>query len=159
MFAPAGTGPVLDEIVVGIDDCDHAAAALEFGFGEADVRGARLTALHVWTRPQAGQLDGYHDWILSVDPVNEGAAMLLSERVARWRDKYPGVLVTESTVHGHPGRVLAPASRGADLVVVGGRRSGLAPVPGLDPVSYAMLQNAQCPVAVIPGGAIRVSVT
>jgi nucleotide-binding universal stress UspA family protein len=152
VFAPAGTGPVLDEIVVGIDDCDHARAALEFGFGEADMRGARLAALHVWTRPQAAQLDGYHDWILSIDPVNEGAAALLSEQVAPWRDKYPDVIVTESTVHGHPGRVLALASRGAALVVVGGRGSRLAPVPGLDLVGYAMLHHAQCPIAFIPAG-------
>lgn len=153
VFAPVGASPVLDEIVVGIEDCDHATAALEFGFGEADVRGCRLTALHVWTRPQAGQLDGYHDWILSIDPVNEGAATLLSEQVAPWRDKYPGVIVTEDTVHGHPGRVLAMASRGADLIVVGGRRGELAPVPGLDPVHYAILHHTQCPIALIPGGA------
>ena len=152
VFAPVGTAPVLDEIVVGIEDCDHATAALEFGFGEADVRGARLTALHVWAQPQAGQLDGYHDWILSIDPVNAGAATLLSQQVAPWRDKYPGVIVTESTVHGHPGRVLALASRGADLVVVGGRRSELAPVPGADPISYAILHRTQCPIALIPGG-------
>jgi nucleotide-binding universal stress UspA family protein len=145
-----GTSSVLDEIVVGIDDCDHATAALEFGFGEADVRGARLTALHVWTHPQAEHLDGYHDWILSVGPVNQGAAMLLSEQVAPWRDRYPDVIVTESTVHGHPGRVLALASRGADLVVVGGRPSELASVSGVDPVSYATLRHAQCPVALIP---------
>jgi nucleotide-binding universal stress UspA family protein len=150
VFAPVGTSPVLDEIVVGIDDCDQATAALEFGFGEADVRGARLTALHVWTRRQAGQLDGYHDWILSVGPVNQGAATLLSEQVAPWRDKYPDVIVTESTVHGHAGRVLALASRGADLVVVGGRRSELAPIRGVDAVSYATLHHAQCPIALIP---------
>ena len=151
VFAPVGAGRVLEEIVVGIDDCDHATAALEFGFGEADVRGARLTALHAWTRPRAGQLDGYHDWILSIDPVNEGAATLLSDQVAPWRDKYPGVIVTESTVHGQPGRVMALASRGADLIVVGGRRSEPTPGPGLDPVS-CVLHHAQCPVALIPGG-------
>ena len=62
------------------------------------------------------------------------------------------MIVTESTVHGHPGRVLALASRGAALVVVGGRGSRLAPVPGLDLVGYAMLHHAQCPIAFIPAG-------
>ena len=151
VFALAGTGPVVGEIVVGIDDCDDAAAALGFGFGEADVRGARLTALHVWAQPQAGRLDGYHLWVLSVGPLNHGAAALLAEQVAPWRDKYPDVVVTESTVHGHPGRALALASRGADLVVVGGCRNGLASVPGLGQLGYAMLHHAQCPVALIPG--------
>ena len=150
VFAPAGTAPVVGEIVVGIDDCDEAAAALGFGFGEADVRGARLTALHVWAQSQAGRLDGYHDWVLSVGPVNQAAAALLAEQVAPWRDKYPGVTVTESTVHGHPGRTLALASRGADLVVVGGSRNGLASVPGLGQLGYAMLHHAQCPVALVP---------
>jgi nucleotide-binding universal stress UspA family protein len=151
VFAPVGTGPVVGEIVVGIDDCDEATAALGFGFGEADVRGARLTALHIWTQPQAGRLDAYHDWVLSVGPVNHEAAALLAEQVAPWRDKYPDVVVTESTVHGHPGRALAMASRAADLVVVGGCRNGLASVPGLGQLGYAMLHHAQCPVALIPG--------
>jgi nucleotide-binding universal stress UspA family protein len=151
VFAPVGTGPVVGEIVVGIDDCDEAAAALGFGFDEADVRGARLTALHVWAQPQTGRLDGYHDWVLSVGPVNQVAAALLAEQVAPWRDKYPGVTVTESTVHGHPGRALALASQGADMVVVGGCRNGLASAPGLGQLGYAMLHHAQCPVALIPG--------
>jgi len=29
---------------------------LEFGFGEADARNAKLTALHIWAHPQAGGL-------------------------------------------------------------------------------------------------------
>jgi hypothetical protein len=83
--------------------------------------------------------------VLSVGQLNEGAAALLSEQVAPWRDKNPEVSVTETTVHGHPGRVLALASRRADLVVVGGRRGEAELVPGLGPVSYAMRHHAYCP--------------
>ncbi|HTZ22917.1 MAG TPA: universal stress protein, partial [Streptosporangiaceae bacterium] len=139
------------EIVVGTDDSAEASAALEFSFGEADVRGARLNALYAWEHAETGRLDGYHGWVLSVDPVDKGAASLLSEQVASWRHKYPEVLVTESPVRGHAGRVLALASQSTDLIVVGGRR-GLASSMGLGPVTYAMLRHAQCPVAVIPGG-------
>jgi nucleotide-binding universal stress UspA family protein len=60
------------------------------------------------------------------------------------------VIVAESTVHGHPARTLALASRGADLIVVGGCRDGLASIPGLGRLGYAMLHHAQCPVALIP---------
>jgi nucleotide-binding universal stress UspA family protein len=150
VFTAAGSRPVLREIVVGTDDSDEATAALEFSFGEADLRGARLTALYAWEHPEAGRLDGYHDWVLSVGPVDKGAAYLLSEQVAPWRHKYPEVIVTESPVRGHAGRVLAFASQSTDLIVVGGRR-GLASSMGLGPVTNAMLHHAQCPVAVIPG--------
>jgi nucleotide-binding universal stress UspA family protein len=151
VVTPMESRPVLDEIVVSTDDGDLATAALEFGFGEADVRGARLTALHAWEDPRAGRLDGHPDWLLSVGPPNDGAAALLADQVTPWRDRYPGVSVNESTVHGHPGRVLALASRGADLVVVGGRHGDLAPEPGLARVSYEMLHHACCPVALVPG--------
>jgi nucleotide-binding universal stress UspA family protein len=153
VFTAAGSRPAVGEIVVGTDGSDGATAALEFSFGEADVRGARLTALYAWEHPEAGRLDGYHDWVLSVDPVDKGAAALLSGQVAPWRHKYPEVIVTESPVRGHAERVLALASQGTDLVVVGGRR-GPASSLGLGPVAYAMLRHAQCPVAVIPGGVV-----
>ena len=135
--------------MAGTGDSDEATAALEFGFGEADVRGARLTALYAWDHPEAGRLDGYRGWVLSVGPVDKRAAALLSERVAPWRQRYPEVIVTESPVRGHAGRVLAFASQSADLIVVGGRRDLASPL-GLGPVTFAMLRHAQCPVAVIP---------
>jgi len=153
VFTKAGSRPDVREIVVGADDSDEATAALEFSFGEADVRGARLTALYAWQHPEAGRLDGYHNWVLSVDPTNEDAAALLSEQVAPWRHKYPEVIVTESPVRGHAGRVLAFASQSTDLIVVGGRR-GLTSSMGLGPITYAMLRHAQCPVAVIPGSIV-----
>jgi nucleotide-binding universal stress UspA family protein len=151
VLTPMESRPVLDEIVVSTDDGDLATAALEFGFGEADVRGARLTALHAWEDPRADRLEGHRGWMLSVGPPNRGAAAVLAEQVSPWRARYPGVSVTESTVHGHPGRVLALASRGADLVVVGGRHGDLAPSPGLARVSLDMLHHACCPVALVPG--------
>ena len=153
VFTAAGSRPDVREIVVGADDSDEAMAALEFSFGEADARGARLTALYAWQHPEAGRLDGYHDWVLSVDPINGDAAALLSEQVAPWRDKYPEVIVTESPVRGHAGRVLAFASQSTDLIVVGGRRGPTSSM-GLGPTTYAMLRHAQCPVAVIPGSIV-----
>jgi len=153
VFTAAGSRPDVREIVVGTDDSDEASAALEFSFGEADVRGARLNALYAWQHAETGRLDGYHGWVLSVDPVNKSAAALLSEQVAPWRDKYPGVVVDESPVRGHAGRVLAFASQSTDLIVVGGRR-GLESSMGLGPVTYAMLRHAHCPVAIIPGGIV-----
>jgi nucleotide-binding universal stress UspA family protein len=153
VFTAAGSRPVVREIVTGTDDSGEATAALEFSFREADGRGARLTALYAWEHPETGRLDGYHDWVLSVGPVDEGAAALLSEQVAPWRHKYPDVTVTESPVRGHAGRALAFASRSTDLIVVGGRRDPASSL-GLGPITFAMLRHAQCPVAVIPGSIV-----
>ncbi len=152
VFTAAASRPVFGEIVVGTGGGGQA-AALEFGFGEADMRGVGLTALYAWAHPEAGRPDSYHDWMLSVGAHDKGAEALLSEQVAPWRHKYPDVIVTESTVHGHPGRVLALASGHADLVVVGSGLGQLAPVPGLGLVGYDMLQHGQCPVAIIPDDA------
>jgi hypothetical protein len=56
-------------------------------------------------------------------------------------------------MRGHPGRALTLASWSSDLIVVGGRRNQ-AQAKGLGPVTCAMLQHAQCPVAIIPGSAL-----
>jgi nucleotide-binding universal stress UspA family protein len=149
VFAAAGSRPVLDEIVVGADGSDDARAALEFGFGEADIRNARLTALHAWAHPGARWPENDGAWLLSVGEPNNDAVAMLREHLAPWRQNYPDVPVTESVVHGHPGRALTLASSSADLVVVGGHRDQWAQAPDPDPVGY-LLHHAHCPVVLVP---------
>jgi nucleotide-binding universal stress UspA family protein len=141
---------VFHEVVVGMDGSEDAAAMLQFGFGEACAREARLTALRIWANPRGDRIEGYHDWMMSVGPLNAAAAALLAKQVAPWQLAYPDVLVTESTVHGQPGRALVLASGHADLIVIGGSRVGPALI--LSPVAEALLHHAQCPVAIIPNG-------
>jgi len=148
VLVTADSSPAFDEIVVGTDGSDDPTPALEFGFGEADLRESRLTAMYIWANPQAAQFESYRDWMLSIGPVNPIATARLAEEVAPWRHKYPGVLVTETTVHGQPGRVLTLTSGHADLIVVDRDMPGQA--RGLGPVSVALLHHTQCPVAVIP---------
>ena len=152
VFVPAVSAPIFHEIVVGTDGSDDAAAALEFGFGEADTRHAKLTALHIWALPYIARIERYPNWMLSVGPANPVAATSLTAQVAPWRQKYPHVLVSESTVHGQPGRVLTAFSGHADLVVTvaGQVRLGLAPGPDSGSAEGALFHHAQCPVAVIP---------
>lgn len=149
VLVTADTTPAFDEIVVGTDGSDHAAAALEFGFGEAELRDARLTALCIWAHPHAAQLESSHDWMLSVGAANPNATARLAHEVAPMRRKHPGVLVTEDTVHGEPGRVLTFASGHADLIIVD-EWDGAASAPGLGSTACELLQHTHCPVAVIP---------
>jgi hypothetical protein len=110
---------------------------------------SQLTALYIWAHPHAAQLESNHDWMLSVGPANPNATAQLAHEVGPWRRKHPGVLVTEDTVHGEPGRVLTFASGHADLIVVD-ERDGAQSAPGPGSVACELLQHTHCPVAVIP---------
>jgi nucleotide-binding universal stress UspA family protein len=149
VLVTADTTPAFDEIVVGTEGSDHAAAVLEFGFGEAELSDARLSALYIWAHPHLAELESNHDWMLSVGPANPSATARLAQEVAPWRRKHPGVLVTEDTVHGEPARVLSFASGHADLIVVE-ERDEAGSARGLGSVASELLQHTHCPVAVIP---------
>ncbi|WP_406253789.1 universal stress protein [Streptomyces chartreusis] len=120
-----------------------AEAVLEFAFDAAARRATGLRIVHGWnamSSPPAGEGDG---------PAAEPEA-LLSETLRPWREKFPGVEVTEEAVIGRPGAHLADASRGASLVVLGCRRRNASVGPHIGPVTHEVLQRAFAPVAVVP---------
>jgi nucleotide-binding universal stress UspA family protein len=135
------------EIAVGIRDLTRP-GALEFAFGEARLRKARLRVVHAWQLflPQM-RLTGTERPGADAGAVTAEAAAWLTEMLAPWREKYPDVAVLEDALHAHPGRLLTSASARADLVVLGrndGQHRGAAPV------LHAVLSHAHGPVAVIP---------
>jgi nucleotide-binding universal stress UspA family protein len=129
--------PAHRSVLVGVELPGHDGAALPFAFTEAALRGAPLTAMHVWTgqpadRPGVGS--------------PEDAGRLLSDLVAAWSTGYADVAVRREVLRGPTaGRVLAGASQEAALVVVGGHRHGT--------VGHALIEQAGCPVALIDGPA------
>ena len=132
---------------IGVGDLDDCAASLAFAFEEAALRQASLLAIHAWHAPQAGISRAgtlYPPPALHVAAA--GAARKLALLLERWREKYPGVPVSQDVVHGHPGRALADLSARADLVVIG-RHPGL---PGPGSVRHAVLNHAHGPVAIVP---------
>jgi nucleotide-binding universal stress UspA family protein len=134
-------------VAIGVGDLDDCAASLAFAFEEAALRQASLLAIHAWPAPQAGSSRA---GILCPPPALHvaaaGAARELALLLERWREKYPGVPVSQDVVHGHPGRALAGLSARADLVVIG--RHPRLPGPGS--VRHAVLNHAHGPVAVVP---------
>jgi nucleotide-binding universal stress UspA family protein len=122
-------------------------AALTFAFEEAALRQASLVAIHAWNLPhteisRAGELfaepgrrEREQDATAALDALLDG-----------WRDKYPGVPVSQDVVHGHPGRILAGLSARADLVVLG--RHPAHHGPGT--VTHAVLNHAHGPIATVP---------
>lgn len=132
------------EIVVGYDGSADAEAALEFALRHAVAEGARVRVEYAQQAPVvAAQPAGY-------GPVPPGGLTgEISQRLAPWREKYPGVELVESLVVGHPVPALARASRRADLVVVGSRGLGGFASAVLGSVSHGVLHRAHCPVAVV----------
>ncbi|WP_433257590.1 universal stress protein [Streptosporangium sp. CA-135522] len=138
-------------IVVGVDGSEGAEAALAHAFEEAEIRGAVVHAVHAWQPP------------VLFTPAVEGGAMTeraIDERgeffrrvLTPWRERFPGVTVTESVVCGHPVGALCDASTEADMVVVGSRGHGLLASAVFGSVSHGVLHHSHCPVAVVrPGG-------
>jgi nucleotide-binding universal stress UspA family protein len=135
---------------VGVGDLEDCADALTFAFEQAALRRARLMAIHAWHAPQASITwagDPFPPPGLHAAAAN--AARQLTLLMDQWREKYPGVPVTEDVVYGHPGRALAGLSARADLVVIGrrARRPGLR---GPGSVRHAVLNHAHGPIAVVP---------
>jgi nucleotide-binding universal stress UspA family protein len=121
-------GPDAGRVVVGIDGSPESERALEFGFEEASLRGAGLTALHAYDRDEQRGL---------------------VELTSRWAEKHPEVDVRYHGVHAGPAEALADRSAAAELLVVGSRgRGGFAGLL-LGSVSQAAIHHAACPVAIV----------
>jgi len=123
---------------IGVGDPDDCAGSLAFAFEEARLRKASLAAVHAWSGPglQAGAAE---------------AARTLAGLLGQWREKYPGVRVSQEVMPGHPGRALVGLSARADLTVMG-RRAGHPGPQGPGTVRHAVLEHAHGPVVIVPSG-------
>ncbi|WP_406176230.1 universal stress protein [Streptomyces sp. NBC_00996] len=138
------------EVCVGVDMGHVAESPLDFGFGAAQLRGARLRAVHAWA------FSGHASWTAVAVPEEDRAAwedqevQRLSDVLQIWQDKYPGVPVLADVVLLHPAYALVNASQRADLLVLGRRSSPQAAERRLGPVAHAVLHHSRCPVVIIP---------
>ena len=144
------TAAVHRQVGVGIGDLDGCAGLLTFAFEESVLRKASLMVVHAWHVPQSGILrPGTASQVRGADAAEAEAARRLEGLLGNWREKYPGVPVSQDVVRGHPGRALAGLSARADLTVIGrhDERHGL---PGPGSVRHAVLNHALGAIAVVP---------
>ncbi|KOU77415.1 stress-inducible protein [Streptomyces sp. MMG1533] len=121
---------------------------LEFAFTTAAARGEPLRAVHGRGIP----IHAYAPWGVDHTVTREivqDAQKHLSQALRPWREKFPGVAVTDVIRLESPARVVMEAAERAELLIVG-RRTHHAPAPHLGPVCQAAVHHARCPVAVIP---------
>jgi nucleotide-binding universal stress UspA family protein len=139
------TGPV----VVGVDGTDASEAAIAFAFAEASAQNAPLIVLHAYAESVfETALAGDNvplDWTLQ----RERAEETIAQRLARWQEKYPEVLVEREIVHDRPPRALRRYARTARLVVVGRRGRTAFHDLVLGSTSHHVLHHVACPVAVV----------
>jgi nucleotide-binding universal stress UspA family protein len=147
---PSPTGPVL----LAVDGSDAGAAAVEFAFAEAALRGAPLVAMHVWNTRSERALDDPLDpmrVVVDVHKLEEAQRELLEATLAPHRAARPEVAVEPRLVRSRIRSALLTASRDARLVVVGARGRGGFQGMLLGSVSQALLHHADCPVIVVRG--------
>jgi nucleotide-binding universal stress UspA family protein len=149
------TSPGSTRIVVGVDGSGGSEDALRFGFERASRTGAGLSVIYGW-RSQAALAMGMGGTVpfgamVPVDVAEEsaGAEVLLAESVAGLAEKYPDVEVHREAIPVPAARALADASQSAAMVVVGSRGRGAWAGLLLGSVSQAVLQHAECPVAIV----------
>jgi nucleotide-binding universal stress UspA family protein len=149
---PAPGAPV----VVGVDGSRAADTALDLATGLALAWGAPLQVVSAWQRPSP------EPWSLAFDGgealgrvatlAAEAAAEDVERAVQATRRAAPDLDVSGSAVEGLPADVLADASTGAGLVVVGSRGHGGFAGLVLGSVSHAVVRLASSPVAVVRHG-------
>jgi len=145
-----GTAAVHRRVGVGIGDLDSCADSVTFALEEAALRSASLVAIHAWHVPQSGISRAATASLVSeTDAAEAEAARQLAGLLGSWREKYPGVPVSQEVVRGHPGRALVGLSARADLVVVG-RHAADPGRPGPGSVRHAVLNHALGPIAIVP---------
>ncbi|MFF7047238.1 universal stress protein [Streptomyces griseorubiginosus] len=135
-------------VVVGLKlhgPCDD---LLEFAFTTAAARRVPLRAVHGRAIP----IHAYAPWGVDhtvTQEIIQDAQKHLSQALRTWREKFPGVAVTDTIRLESPARVVVASAEGAELLVIG-RRNHPALAPRLGPVAQAAVHHARCPVAVIP---------
>ncbi|MER6407280.1 universal stress protein [Streptomyces viridosporus] len=148
---PDPRGPVL----LAVDGSPAGEAAAGFAFAEAELRGAPLTAMHVWnTRSEPTPYEGPADplnIVVDLDRLRERHQRLLEETVAPLRHARPGVAVELRLERARVRHALLDAAREAQLLVTGARGHGGFTGMLLGSVSQALLYHADCPVTVVRG--------
>lgn len=127
---PSHPGLVRNGVLVGADASDRSRPVLEFAYRQASLRDLPLTVVH----SGGGDLAGVE----------------LAEAVAGFAEKFPEVRTSTRLVHGSPGDVIAQESRRMDLVVVGAHHRTTASTILHGSVTDAVVEHAECPVAVVP---------
>jgi nucleotide-binding universal stress UspA family protein len=136
-------------IVVGVDGSQHSLDALRWAVAEAELRDAKVVAVHAFAAPQsATAYGGLYMTELDFEALREAARRLLVKTVEETVPDAP-VEILQIVAEGPPAGVLVAAAKDASLLVVGSRGRGGFKGLLLGSVSQQVAQHAPCPVVVV----------
>ncbi len=141
------SGPV----IVGVDGSPISEQAIAFAFEAASVRGTSLLAVHSWDEdrafdPEALQATAERPTLHDLEQVER---VVLAERLAGWRERYPDVIVDTALLTERPVEGLERLSKKAQLVVVGSRGRNRLAGAVLGSTSQHLIVHSGSPVVVV----------
>ncbi|MFF7588439.1 universal stress protein [Kitasatospora purpeofusca] len=145
----AGETGAVPEVVVGVDAAAPSDTVLDFAFREAELRGARLRAVHGWNLPASFAVVGFLPSGSETAQLQAAEEKALAAALADHRARYPHIEVVEQARLG-AARTLVEDTEDAALLVVGRRRRPHDLAPRLGRTAHAVLHHAHPPVAVVP---------
>lgn len=151
MPAPPRPGPHRD-VVVGVDDSDAAARAVDAAAVVAEQEGAALHIVRVAHSPSMeawAYAETAKGGTEQTHAVREEAEESVTRAADRVRAHHPELAVTTEVLYGDPGQSLADLGATAGLIVVGSRGHGGFTGMLLGSVSHRVIHDAVCPVMVV----------
>ena len=136
------------QVVVGVENPEHAYEVLSHAFVAAAGRRAPLRVLHTWKLQRP-----YDDLVVSAQEAErwtEALADRLRASLHDLRGAYPEVEVDVDVRHQDPAAALLGATEGAELLVLGRRGHGAPVGLPMGSVARAMIREARCPVEITP---------
>lgn len=137
-------------VVVGVDGSAVSTRAIGFAYESAARRDRPLVAVHSWGESAFNPFDIVDEWGTDRSEFRDRAEEVLAESTAGWGEQYPDVRVRHVVGADQPARLLLGEAEEANLLVVGSHGRGPVRRAFLGSVSHAVLNQANCPVAVLP---------
>ncbi|MCX4781546.1 universal stress protein [Streptomyces sp. NBC_01264] len=143
-----GNGAEMGAVLAAVRD-EHDLESARYAAREAELRKGSLRLLHVWNILQS--VGNVATMLDDVDQIAGEHAHHLTAVGDQIREEFPDLTVqvdAEKSVS--VASVLVEASRGADLLVMGGRRAPGYLGPTLGRATHSLIHHAHCPVQLIP---------
>ncbi|MFJ6836776.1 universal stress protein [Streptomyces sp. NPDC091209] len=122
---------------------------LSFAFVTAAVWSAPLRVVHGRSLPVHAHAPWGFDHGVA-EEITQEAREQMHQALRGWREKFPGVEVTDVVRLESPAKAVLREAESAGLLAVGRRRHHPAPTGRLGPVAQAAVHHARCAVAVVP---------